>query len=1659
LTVRRFFGKALKFTAWTLTGIILLLLLLTLLIQLPPVQTYLTGKAVNFLENKLKTKVRLAGIYLNFPQSIVLKGFYAEDQKKDTLLFADRLSVEMNMWALRDKQIILNQIEASQLTAHLHRTLPDSSFNFDFILKAFSDSVSVAETDTATTPWKITLRTVRLEKIYLTYQDDPLKSDLQVSLGKLKVEMKELDAVRQVYKVKNITLTNSDIAYTDLLEKTDLPTTAKSDTTAKLLTFDISEVNLERVKGYYKSLSAGQTLKVIIGKSQIRADTFDLNRQIIALQKVSFSGSDIRYISQSQPTPKTTISTAQAEVKPWQVSVTELKLDNITLAFDDLNQPRQFKGMDFSHLLLTGIAADAGNLFYRGMDMKGSVKQFAFTEKCGFALKTLQTDFALNAKSIRTGDLLLETANSRLEGNLQFDFNSLENLAKEYPRMRLQTRVIKSRLALQDALFFQPDLLRALPVRLSGKEILSLNAKMQGRVNDLQIEQLQASALQNTRLQLNGSVKNLPDIDRLAFNLPTAVFETSATDLQATLPPALLPASVRLPAKMELTARFSGQTHDFKTNALLRTSSGEVVTQLNLQTNQNFSSGTYKSKLNILQLDLGYLLRQADVGKLTATADLSGNGFDPGQLTAQLNLLVQRLDYKGYAYRNLMGKARAKNQIFSGNLISTDEHINFTLAGGADLSRSVPHYTAELDLKNLELKPLHLNAKEVSVRLKLKTDLRFRNLDSLNGNLDLRKVAVASEGRFYAVDSLLYVSVQDQSRTDIQIDSDILSGRFSGNINLGGIAGALQNHINRYFQLPGDAGKRQSESPQQFDFSFNLRNTALLTEVLVPGLDSLRPGEIKGHFDSRKNLLDFKAEVFKVKYGGLGIDNLLFNVASDKQKMTAILSFDRAKQGDFKVERTSVRTLITDNRILPQLIILDSLQKNKYNIGGELSYREGEYLFSLLPDSLELNYERWQTGEKNNIRFAKTGFFFEDWFIQNNRQRLSLENVNHQPSSVRAVFKDFQLATLGEILSTDTSLITGWLNGKTEVFKQNNNSVFTADLQLDSLRYTGTPVGNLNLQAGQQRPGQIDLSLALTGNKNKVQVKGFYLTAATAASPVNLQVNLERLNLASFASFAKSQVSELSGAVSGNLQVSGKPAQPQAVGSLNFEKVIITPTLLGSRLQIDRQILQLDNQGLHFDSFSITDKDNNTARISGDVLTDNYTFFRLNVDVNARQFQVLNTTAEQNKLYYGNLSVNSRIHIGGTSERPAVQATVRVGKGSNVTYVVPQSEATVAGTEGIVRFRNKLVENDSFIRRLQAKAGKDSTKSSFQGLELTANIEIDSTSTLNVVIDPIAGDKLTVKGETTLSLNMTPAGDMDLTGRYQVQSGTYNLSFYNLIRREFTLNRNSTLTWSGNPLDAALNIQAQYQVVTSPLELVQSRLSGQESLTQFRQRLPFLLLLNVKGVLTKPEVSFKLDMPPEQQNALGGAVYQQIQYLNTQESELNKQVFALFLLQRFIAENPLENSSASLEGSARTSVSKILSDQLNRLASQVQGIELQLDVNSFEDYSGGKSQGRTQLELGVSKNLLNDRLVVKVSGNVDLEGSPTSTQNQQNLSNFLGDLRLEYKLTEDGRLRLLGFRQRDFDIVNGELTRTGAGFIFVRDYNAFRELFRKSVER
>jgi hypothetical protein len=235
----------------------------------------------------------------------------------------------------------------------------------------------------------------------------------------------------------------------------------------------------------------------------------------------------------------------------------------------------------------------------------------------------------------------------------------------------------------------------------------------------------------------------------------------------------------------------------------------------------------------------------------------------------------------------------------------------------------------------------------------------------------------------------------------------------------------------------------------------------------------------------------------------------------------------------------------------------------------------------------------------------------------------------------------------------------------------------------------------------------------------------------------------------------------------------------------------------------------------------VRDEKNNEAAINGSIETEFYKDFKLNLQLSTKNFSILNTTEDDNELYFGKVNINATARVRGNFSQPRVTLNLSLSDGSTFTYVVPQSEKMVLEQKGIVKFVDKDAVKDPFLANIEVE---DTVQSVFKGIDLNANLDLNDKAILNIVIDPVTGDKLSVQGNSTLTFAIDASGNMDLAGRYEITKGTYNFSFYKLVKRKFDIVSGSTIIWAGNPLNASLDIRARNTVETSPLRPDNSRL-------------------------------------------------------------------------------------------------------------------------------------------------------------------------------------------------------------------------------------------
>lgn len=1660
--------RILKGTLKVVLFLLAFIILLFLLILTPPVQRFATTRVETYLEKKLKTKVQIGAISIGLPRKVVLENIYIEDQAKDTLLSGESIKADITLLKLLSSEVEINELTLNNITAKVTRVLPDTAFNFQFIVDAFITEKTAVPDTAAAAPLKLAISKLELDNFRVVYKDVITGNDMFANLKNLRAEIDSIDLTGLHFNVPSLKVDGlvTNIQQTKplvdgILETPDSSTNAVT-ATAPVMDLDFGVVDLTNIHVNYGNEVSAFFTQFNIGQLRVDGKDMDLANQSVHLQKIKLANaaSVIRLGKKVQA--KLVQKEVEQEVKeqvqqPWKIRIDEIEIDNNSLAFDNDNTPAQDYGIDFAHMRGDSLTLHLKNLVMNPDSMAASVTRGSFREKSGFILTALEGDLLYAYNQAYLKNLLIRTPGTELKRNAVLEYASFDALAKNFEQTVFDFDITNSYVQVKDILAFAPQL-RFQPAFSNPSDIWHFNLVGNGTMNRLNIESLQFDGFKNTQVDASGVLAGLTNPNEAGGTFTIRRLHTSQSDIASFTGQRLSNAQMNLPETFLVAGTLSGNIANLATNLNLSTSSGNVSMNGRFANLTNPTRARYAATLTTRSLQVGRIIRNNAIGALTTTFTVNGTGFTPEAMNAVFKGAVQNVGYDGYTYRNINLIGSLRQSIFNVTTDIRDPNINLTATASGNMA-TASSFKLDAFVDSIKTFPLGFTPQPLVFRGKIDADIASANPDNLVANLLVSKALLVANGERIPIDSIQLESGRNANGNFIMVQSDFISARLEGQYQLAELGAIIQHNLQPYFAISPTPvnGKLQ---PYNFSFRADVANSPFLS-AFMPGLQINEPIHAEGTIAEGQGI---QASVTSpaLVFGPTQITGLSMNVATTNAGLKLTGNVGQLKNGNaFHIYNTQINATALNNIIDFSLGVDDRNNRDKYFIGGVFSQpAAGTYSFRLKPDSLLLNYDRWTVSANNEIKVSPSAIFANQFILQKAGQQLSLQSgtgSGAQPLTLQ--FTNFQLATLTGFLKSDSLLAGGSLNGAVTFQNLMQQPLFTSNLTISDLSLKQDTIGNINLQVNNTAENRYNINTTLTGRGNDIQVTGS-LTPQAKDIAMDIDVAVRSLQLSTMEGALATALYNASGTITGNVAVNGTTAAPDVVGELNFNGAKFNTVFLGGDFTIDNEKLRVTDDGFVFDSFSIRDSANNALTLNGTVLTPNFINYNFDLNVNATNFRALNTQKKNNSIYYGQLYLSTAMHIDGTETSPVIDGTVSINKGTNLSIVVPQAEPGVAQREGVVEFVDMDAPgNDSLFLAYDSL-----NASALVGFDIAANIEINKEAILNVVIDEANGDFLNVRGEGLLTAGIDQSGKVTLTGSYQMEEGAYELSF-NLLRRRFEIEKGSKIVWLGEPTQADLDVTAVYVANTSALDLVQDQISESNTTlrTRYLQKLPFEVHLSLGGELMKPNISFDIILP-EGNRSVGKDITEQIDtrlaQIRQEPSELNKQVFALLLMNRFVGENPFQSSAGgggfNASNLARQSVSKLLTEQLNSLAGNlIGGVELTFDVASTDDYTTGERATRTDLNVGLSKRLLSDRLTVTVGSNFELEGPQRSGGgNQQGGNSMIGNVNVNYLLSKDGRYRLRAYQKNEYQgQVDGYVIETGLGFSITMDYNQFRELF------
>jgi len=1666
-------------------SILFLILIVLLLLQTAPVQNFARKKIVSFLEQKLDTKVAIGGLDITFPKMLVLEGVYIEDQTQDTLLAGRQLKVDIDLFKLLSNEIQINEINLDGITAKIKRQLPDTLFNYQFIIDAFASEQAKPANDT--TGMKLAIEKIIIDDTRLVFFDVVTGNDADIYLKHFDTNIDIFDPDNLAFDVPNIRLNGvrGRIKQTTpltipVVNTNPNPSVAREK--PQFLKFTNQQTALHDIDFAYSNEVSAVNTRFKFKDLKIFPSVIDLEKSLIAIRKVELNELDGMVTLNSKGDSEVIKLTTQNDQKiettylPWKITVGDIRLNNNHFVFDDNTKPRQSSGMDYAHLGIRNLTLHANKFLFNRDTIAANIFKGAMRERSGFVLNELNADLQYTNRassappapgggaSVRLSNLLLRTSGSEIRGRASVRYPSLEALKKDPAVAALSLDLDNSHILVKDILIFVPDLAKQ-PVFKNPEAVFYINSRINGSLALLHIDELQFSGFQNTRADLSGTLTNASDPKNIAADLNIRNLSTTRTDILLFAPPKSIPDNITIPDTLSVNGILKGGMANMYANISLNTTFGDASVNGTIANATNSNTATYSAEVSTHALDVGRIIQQSKtVGTVTADFIIEGKGFDPKKAVAGIDGVVYRAEYNKYTYRNIRLEGAIANQQFTAKGGMKDPNLHFAFKANGNLSGTHPGIQLTASIDSIKTRPLRLTEDAMIYRGEISANFPELNMDSLNGQIYITNSLLVANNQRVNLDSVQVIAVHENNLQSLVLKTDFVNANVNGQYKLTQLGDIFRNAIQPYYAISTDTTTTVTD-PYNFTIAATIVDHPAI-HAFLSDLTRMDDIALAAGFSSTDG---WNANL-TAPYISLGANTLIdlkMTANTEGDRLRVITNAGRISSGEsLALVGTRLRADLVNDQIDFDLRIGDEANRDKYKLHGLLAKEPANlFAFSLRPDSLLLNYALWNINSDNLIRFGPTLVNAHNFDLSRGNQHLiinSPDTTANSPMEIR--FADFRLATLTGFVQPDSLLADGTLNGNILLNDLTTQPNFTTDLTINNLAIKSDTIGDVNAKIDNTKSNIFATNVTITGRGNDVALTGNYYLKPQNNSNMDLNLAIRSLQLNTLEGASMGSFREGKGFLSGNVKVGGTVKTPDIDGRLSFNETSLIISMLNNEIKIDNeQIIAVDNTGLRFNSFTVRDSAENRLTINGVALTTNYLTYKFDLNVRARNFRALNSTKKDNGLYYGQLYFDTNLKLTGTEAAPVVDGNLRINEDTKLTIVLPQSKPGVVEREGIVVF----VDKDAPVNDALFLAAMDTlNKTSILGMELSANIEIDRKAELNLVIDEGNGDFLSLKGEAVLTGGIDKSGKITLTGSYELDAGAYEMSF-NFLRRRFDIQRGSKITWIGEPTNATLDITAVYIANTSATELVQDQITAARTDLRYRQRLPFEVLLNMDGPLMQPILTFDIRLPEEStvriDNEIAGQVELRLNQLKAEPSELNKQVFALLLLNRFVSENPFESAGGVINAGslARQSVSKLLTEQLNNLAGDlIAGVDINFDVVSSEDYTSGSLQNKTDLNVGLSKRLLNDRLNVSIGTNFELEGGRQTNQTGTGGSSTSPNLNVEYALTQDGRYLIRAYRRNEYEgVVEGYVVETGVSFIMSVDYNLFKEVFENRKKR
>jgi hypothetical protein len=966
---------------------------------------------------------------------------------------------------------------------------------------------------------------------------------------------------------------------------------------------------------------------------------------------------------------------------------------------------------------------------------------------------------------------------------------------------------------------------------------------------------------------------------------------------------------------------------------------------------------------------------------------------------------------------------------------------------------SILELASELQIRKLDLWQLGFTQEPVQVSTYVSSNSRIGK-DLLEGEFELPDLVISSANT-YSLDTINLYLLAKKDSLSINMQSRPLQGKLNTNIPFGELGTRMVDFYRYHFVKNDTIPIPKGHGNLAFSFTSDVALEHL--NFVVPDLKEFQFSHIEGTFNESTRTSSFEVFIPRITFRNITMDSILYHMESIPDRLDYQLNLPSIIFQDYTIKDLNLSGQ-TVQGVVKNIFILKGntplpLLRTDFTIDLMAS---DELLIRLNPDSLIIDSRLWVVRGANEIKLVKNKGVSGNIEITDGQQAFSIfsSDTLHQFN-----ISDLQLSSLNRFIGNFNQNfdISGGLKMTSEIEIDQQIPKVSVDINMTDFIFQNTHYGDINIKMGNDVENKIAGELLLKNGNNTLLVTGSY-DYNDPERPLIADVDINLKDLSEFNSFGNNFIKDPYGNIIGIMTIRGDKQNLDLSGKLDLKSVNFLFIPVNNRYQIDNESITVENNHFNFGDFTMLDSTGNSFIMSGQVQYKPINTFDLDLLLKADQFTFYNVPKSVNSNLYGKLIISMNANIKGSSENPNIMLDLSIDDGTNMKYALPPKNFDLVDSEGVVEFINFSEEDTTQEINFEQHIG-DTIFSKLNWLDLNAALSISKEAQFMIDMDPASGDYIQFGGTGSLNFVVQQNQMPQVSGSYVFDRGVYEVSFYGLVKKAFRFEPGSSITWSGDPFSALMNLKANYTIRTASVGLVSREIYGlpDEERNQYQRAIPYSVGININGKIDDPVIGFEIDLPQEEKSAFP-LVESKLNQINDpgHESELTRQVFGLLTIGSFIPETTGPGSASSYGSALATtaaanSLNSILTNELNKLSGKyIKFVDLDIGMQSFSDMEGGGQTTRTTMDVRLSKQLFNDRVTIEAQGSFDLQNDAKKYMSASEQSDVYSDFAIIYDLTEKGDYKLKAFQRSAYDIIYKNTQIGGVAVIFIKEFDTYR---------